>query len=165
MSDLTTTLHVLMIHLQAANDAKNIPSKYALIFRYVYIHFPHRTCDSTLMFNTTTLLVHYHWHGCPCFPFSLSAFINVYIYLFLSRNKCETASKAVLPFISTYLHHGAVVIHIMHPGAVSINRSYEIFRMLSEVNMGLTNFFVTHEVWKPLFYFYNGYVGVIYIEL
>jgi hypothetical protein len=60
--------------------------------------------------------------GVQCFPFS--AFMYVFIYLFLSQNKYEAASKAVLPFIWTYLHHDVVVIYNMHPEAGSINGSY-----------------------------------------
>lgn len=62
--------------------------------------------------------------GVQCFPFSLSAFMYVFIYIFLSRNKYEAASKAVLPLIYTYLHHDAVEIHNMHPGIGSVNGSY-----------------------------------------
>lgn len=55
MSDLTTTLHMLMIYFQAAYDAKNIPSTSALFFIYVFIYFHCHTCDSTLMFSTAIL--------------------------------------------------------------------------------------------------------------
>ena len=73
------------------------------------------------LYNTKSIIIDM---GGQCFPFSLSAFMYVCFYLFLSQNKYETPSKAVLPFIYTYLHHDAAVTYNMHPGTGSINVSY-----------------------------------------
>jgi len=123
MSDLTTTLHMLMIYFQAAYDAKNIPSTSALLFIYGFIYLHCHTCDVYINVqhcNTSKSII--IDMGVQCFPFSLSAFIYVYIYLFLSRNKYEAASKAMLLFIYTYLHHNVVVIPNVHLWTGSLKR-------------------------------------------
>lgn len=87
---------------------------FLLSYLWFYINVQHCNTSKSIIVDM----------GVQCLPFSLSAFVYVFIYLFLSRNKYEAASKAVLPFIYIYLHHDVVVIHNMHPGTGCIKGSY-----------------------------------------
>jgi hypothetical protein len=83
-----------VIHFQAAYETKNIPSNYALLFRYVYVYFHYHTFDSTLIFSTAILLNPFSLK----WVYSVSLLVLVYLCIcfftyFLGRIKYVAASE------------------------------------------------------------------------